>query len=72
MGAIRGSQAEPPVAADGGGSTVFRGMKSLPPAPLLNFVVRAAEPAKRLAPGSQNSVHQPGAKEGRRHGRNPS
>ena len=32
--------AEPAVAADGAGMTAFRAMKSLQPAPLLNFVVR--------------------------------
>jgi hypothetical protein len=28
------------IQADGAGITAFRGMKSLPPAPLLNFIVR--------------------------------
>jgi hypothetical protein len=35
--------AEPAVAADGAGITAFRGMKSLQPAPLLNFIVRRQE-----------------------------
>ena len=37
---IQGFRAEPAVAADGASITAFRDIKSLQPAPLLNFIVR--------------------------------
>ena len=36
----RENSAEPAVAADGAGMTAFRRVRSLRPAPLLNFIVR--------------------------------
>src|SRR5262249_30485242 len=39
----RDTSAEPAVAADGAGMTAFRGLKSIQPAPLLNFIVRRAK-----------------------------
>jgi hypothetical protein len=47
----RDIRAEPAIAADGAGKMAFRGMKSLQPAPLLNWVVR------RLRENAGHGIH---------------